>query len=336
MKNTIKKIVPSSLLKIFRKQREINQLNKLYNFDKKRYKKSTLDFSNKYTKKNLRSKITFHYHSIEKGLSNAHLRLGFGEKAFRELFFAMDKYLELGYPTNDYRFQSAISAIYSYIKLHKENDFSVDQVENKFYEYAPLLIDEYMNDSGYFKFQKDDLLDYEDENFKNLMENRYSIRDFGTKEIDDNKILNSIQIATKSPSVCNRQSSHVYLIKNQEKLSKALEIQGGLRGNGNNLKKILLITADKEYMNLSKERNQTYIDGGIFVASLLYSLTFNNIATCTLNADFSYKKEIHMRDLLGIKDSEDIISMIAVGSYPEEIKVAKSPRENAASISTVV
>src|SRR5699024_9003022 len=116
-------------------------------------------------------------------------------------------------------------------------------------------------------------------------------------------------------------------IKNPLLVKKVLQIQGGLRGKRENLNKILVVTADKQYMAHAHERNQTYIDGGLFAMSLIYSLTSKNIATCALNASFSYKQDKDMREFLSIHESEDLILFIAIGSYPENFRIPKSFRD---------
>ena len=62
--------------------------------------------------------------------------------------------------------------------------------------------------------------------------------------------------------------------------------------------------------------------------SLLYGLENIGLASCTLNADLYLKDEMELRDLIKIGDTEDIILFIAVGNYPDQVKVAKSHRDN--------
>src|SRR5699024_8074297 len=96
-------------------------------------------------------------------------------------------------------------------------------------------------------------------NFKELAAYRYSIRDFGEEIVSDEEIFDAIQMATKTPSVCNRQAYRVYQIKNPEILKKVYNMQGGLTTNGENLQQFLLVTCNREFMNGPHERNQTYI-----------------------------------------------------------------------------
>lgn len=336
MKKIIKKIFPESLLDFLRKKRTMQHINKLYRFDKKRLQKYAYSINNDFTADNLRSKITFHYHAIEKGLSNANLRLGFGERAFNQLFWAMDEYINKGYPSNDSRFQQAISVIDSYVELHKKENFDVSLVERKQLEYKNYNNGCHDLSGGYIEMNRSNLPKFSSLSFNEIAASRYSVRDFGTEDIGDESIFNAINIATKSPSVCNRQAWQVRYVKSPDVVKKVLKIQGGLSGNGENLNKLLLVTADKQYMNGGHERNQTYIDGGLYTMSLLYALTYLNIASCTLNTNFTLKKELDMRELLGIRESEDLIAFIAIGSYPENLKVAKSPRDDYTQFTTVI
>lgn len=336
MRAQIKKMMPNSLLVFVRKLRKKNELNKLYKFDKKRLIKYGYSINDKYLEENLRSKITFHYHAIEKGLSNSNLRLGFGERAFTELFWAMDKYLESGYSTDDYRFQSAMSVIESYVYFHKNENYSVTWIENKMDSYSKYLKKDNLEIGGFKIFNKNALIGFEQLPFKELSESRYSIRDFGKEKVDDLKVFEAINIATKTPSVCNRQAWKVRYIKSLDKVKATLSIQDGLSGNGENLSNLLVITTDKQYMNGGHERNQTYIDGGLFTMSLLYALTSKGIASCTLNTSFNLNKEFKMRQLLDIEESEDFIAILAIGTYPDIVKVAKSPRDDYSIFTTVI
>ncbi|AQS52648.1 hypothetical protein BW727_100240 [Jeotgalibaca dankookensis] len=336
MRSIVKKVLPKIITDSIIKWRVRRSITELYKYDKRRLLKYTYNVNDHLSMENLRAKITFHYHSIEKGLSNANLRLGFGEKAFKELFWAMDKYVMEGFEVKDFRFQNAISVINSYVELHRTYGYDVREIESYLKKYQDYLLKENENSGGYMIIDKATLPNFKELRFSELAFNRHSVRDFGIKEVDDNKIYEAINVAAKSPSVCNRQSWKVYLIKSTKLIKKVLKQQGGLTGNGDNLKKLLLITSDKQYMTGGTERNQTYIDGGLYTMSLLYALESANIATCTLNTSFSLEKEKKIRELLNINESEDFIAFVAVGTYPELVKVAKSPRDNYSSFLTVI
>ena len=84
----------------------------------------------------------------------------------------------------------------------------------------------------------------------------------------------------------------------------------------------------KKAVSDGHERNQVFVDGGMFAVTLLYSLTFLQVATCPLHADFYQDKELLLKEILNIGDDEKLICFIAYGSYPKEGTFANSPRDN--------
>ena len=121
LKRKLEKILPTKLYNIILKLNDRYNVNELYNSDKKRLSKYAYRLNQDKSVVNLRSQITFHYHAIEKGLSHKDLRLGFGIKALNNLFISLDKYIYKGYPLDDIRFQTALSVLESYIKVHNIN-----------------------------------------------------------------------------------------------------------------------------------------------------------------------------------------------------------------------
>lgn len=327
IKRKILSYIPESVSISVRSTIRKYRIQKLYRRDVKRHNENAYFLKKNYTKNNLKAAIALSYHSIEKGLSQPNVRLGFGQSAFKRLFRAMDNYLEYGYPTEDSRFQQGISVVVEYVKYHEANNYYTDWVSQKLVKYLPYFNSNYEGVGGYGVISQDELPDYSSLSFKELALSRHSIRDFGEELIDDGKVNEAIQIATKTPSACNRQPYRVYKINNKDILEKTIRLQGGLTTHSKNLQSMILVTCNREFMN-DKERNQTFIDGGMFAMSLVYALTYNQIATCTLNTTFSNGKEKEARKLLGISDSEDLIAFIAMGSFRDENKYAKSPRDD--------
>lgn len=328
MKSFLRKLVPEPLLLYRRKKFYDKWLKGLSDFDRERHRKYAYDLAAEPSLNNLRAKMTLHYHSIEKGLTNQEVRLGFGKFALERLFEALDKFIELGFPTTDNRFQQSIAVLLAYVDFHHERGFPLEWVESKLKDYLAYFDKEFTDVGGYGERVMNEIPDYGNSNFEELALSRHSIRDFGDEMVEDESIQSSIQIATKTPSVCNRQASKVYRIKNKDLLEKVYRLQGGLVTQGENLQEILLVTSNREFMEGPNERNQTYIDGGMFLMSLVYALTYNQVASCVLNAVFDLEKEKKMRELLDISYSEDFIAFIAIGSFKNENKYAKSPRDN--------
>lgn len=87
-----------------------------------------------------------------------------------------------------------------------------------------------------------------------------------------------------------------------------------------------MITTDTRYFIDVTERNQVYVDGGLFAMSLLYALEYERLAACALNTMFDPKRESATRKLLGINESENMIMYLTVGNFKDNYRVPKSYR----------
>ncbi|MBY8967719.1 nitroreductase family protein, partial [Algiphilus sp. NNCM1] len=141
------------------------------------------------------------------------------------------------------------------------------------------------------------------------------------------------EVSMKTPSVCNRQATRVYQITDSEKIKAALSIQGGFHGYAMP-PVLLLVTSDiRAFMN-NGERNEPFVDGGLFSMSLLYALEAYGLAACPLNAMFSLSQDRQTRALLNMPDYELPVMYIAVGNFPESVPVCRSTRRDPKTIVT--
>jgi len=90
--------------------------------------------------------------------------------------------------------------------------------------------------------------------------------------------------------------------------------------------KLIIVASELGVFTGQEERNQAYIDGGIYLMNLVYSLHYNKIGACILNCSNSIEKDIELRKLSMIKESEVFIAMVACGIPPETFKIATSTR----------
>lgn len=156
---------------------------------------------------------------------------------------------------------------------------------------------------------------------------RHSIRHFSDDEdVDEDDVLEAIRMAQKTPSVCNRQAWRVRLFHDEDAKAKALKHQAGNRGFGDQIPLLLAITCDiQNYLHVG-ERNQAYVDGGMFAMSLVYALHAQGFGTCCLNWGKYRRQDLRAKRALRIPDTETIVMFMAVGHLPELLKVARSSR----------
>lgn len=303
----------------------------LYNFigDFKLYfVDSTLFLKNKFQKKE--TKIILEYHRIEKGLLFKNTRPKFAEKSILILhdFFEDEEVLAAA---NKTQINTAIKIMCQYYILHKKLGVDIQSYfsEAQFLRYKDLLGADYLESfEGTLSYNFEDFYKQGSENFETFSKSRKSIRNFTGEKIDTKVIEDAVRLALHAPSVCNRQASKVYLIEDKKKIDKILAIQGGFSGYIDKVSQLLIVTTDRNYFYTVGERNQFYIDGGIFLMNLLYSLHFYKIANCPANWGKTIQAEKKLFDVVKIPKSEKIICLVPIGKAVEEFKVCLSKRRD--------
>lgn len=274
----------------------------------------------------LEGRINFHAHALEKGLSHDTIRYHFGVAALQALSASMETFRNSGFDTQSLAYVNGLSVLREYIAVHEDAGQSVEHLGGLL---TPLLLQGSRECDaqvgGTVQVLGQDKIDNRDKNFKDLFVNRWSVREYANTPVAKELIEEAISIATKSPSVCNRQSGRVRIISDPELIASTLQIQGGF--NGYALPPVLLVvTTDTSSFLHKNERNQAYIDGGLFAMSLLLTLEYVSLAACPLNAMLSVANEKAMRKLLSLPDRENIIFFISVGNFQDANLVPKSFR----------
>lgn len=332
MKTQLKKILPKVLIN--RLKNMINRYNliKLFVQDYKNYKKSAYFYKRELNCDNLKGKIIMSSHSIEKGLSNTNIRLGFGSRALEKLFESLEEYVLRKYPTNDTDILSAISVIEEYSAYHQKHDYDTSTLIQRLRNITEQVSE---GDGGIDKLKYESIIKHKDAPFNTFMKHRYSVRDFSDRDVEIDLIDEALELSRKTPSSCNRQAWMTYVIKDKDKISKILHKQAGLvKHRQDKVNTLILVVSNNSYYNDGSERNQGFIDGGIFAMNLLYSLTYVGLATCSLNAEMSINNTNYVKTLLRIPDNQNLIMFIAVGHYPEVFSVPKATRRKVEEFTT--
>jgi nitroreductase len=163
-------------------------------------------------------------------------------------------------------------------------------------------------------------------NNEQFFNSRYSIRDFKKSKVNINLIDKAVKLASKTPSVCNRQSWHVYHSSNKKVISKVLSFQSGNRGFAKLIPNLVIITTDLKSFLTGKEIYQQWIDGGLFSMSFIYAMHSIGVATCPLNWSQDPITDKNIRKSINIKTNQTIIMMIAIGHYKDNTTVCISSR----------
>jgi len=279
-------------------------------------KSSTL--LNECERENQSSKLVLLYHAIEKGLSLPQPRKNFGQERIIELLDRLKTY-RLAYGDDDV-VESSLSALFAYLD-HSSEGGVCDRVRDY------LLSENTLNaqSAGVLDVKREEILKDSMINFEDFCRSRYSIRNFTPETVDSGLIEKAVGIAQKTPSVCNRQTSRVHILRGAKK-GRILEIQMGSRGFGECIDVVLVMTSDRRAFTTVGERNQCWVDSGMFAMSVIYALHSLGLGTCCLNWSLTSDRDQQARQVFSIDDSEAISMIIAVGHIPETLKVAASPR----------
>lgn len=279
--------------------------------------------------------IVIQYHVIEKGLTMPNRHLAFGKTVLCDLMLRIETYLKQ-YDSDD-RVLYAIGVVKAYYELHAENgyDFSDDVV---FWQKVQGFLDAYgkVPVSRQIHTTKTQFYSSVDEAFPQFARSRHTVRHYSGQAIDIKTIGAAVELAMTAPSACNRQHTRVRCIANKELVQKVLALQGGNRGFGHLADKVLVVSGDMRDEVGPWERNDVYINGGIFLMNLCYALHYHKIAHCILSCAFSPEKDKEVRTLIGLPESEAFVAMISCGIAPEEFDVAASPRRKFAEIFSIV
>lgn len=254
------------------------------------------------------------YHGVEKGLSLSQPRPNFGAPKISRL---IKKILEFSSRFDPRSVPAAISALHSY------RDFNTGHnIENP-------TLNSFLSNFGDDRTGGTQTVERIDIELAtravgvNFFWTRHSIRQYADKPVEMDLVRQAVDMARKTPSVCNRQGIRVHAFEDAQ---EALDWQPGNNGFGHLSSRALVVTADLQAFSGTGERNQPFIDGGMFAMSLLYALHTQELGACPLAWSMRPKADKKMRRALNIPDNEVVIMLISVGHLPETMQVARSNR----------
>ncbi len=292
-------------------------LHFLYRYDEHRY--GMYSGSDHSSPEIAAAKIRLLVHALEKGLSVTEKKPNFGEAKAIELISLLSacnsaemkdrQALELG--------KSVLTA-YSAYKHSVGEDTSF--IPEKYQTCSTQL-------AGKKEFQSHD-----SQAFVSIANNRHSIRSFASGSIDEEALEKAIALAQSAPSACNRQSSSVYVCSDRGKINQVMARHGGTSGFSN-VAAVLALTGNLSLYQNEYERNTVFVDGGIFLLNLLYSLDAFRIAACPIIWGAEPDNDGFLYNLFSIPENEEIISLILIGNYPDqEIFIPMSTRRETKDI----
>lgn len=254
------------------------------------------------------------YHGVEKGLSLTEPRPNFGLALISMLTEKLSQYSKRHDPSG---VPPAVSALKSYRAFNAAHEI-VNERLDRFLHGLP---DD--GTGGIWSTRREEIEAATRAVGPEFFWSRHSVRQYSDKPVSMDLIRQSVDMARKTPTVCNRQGTRVHLFEDAQ---EALCWQPGNRGFGHLASRALVVTADLQAFSGSGERNQPFVDGGMFAMSILYALHALGLGACPLAWSMRPSRDRDMRRALNIPESEIVIMMISVGHLPDALDVARSHR----------
>jgi len=160
-----------------------------------------------------------------------------------------------------------------------------------------------------------------------FLRSRTSCRMFSSEALGVDEVSRVLELAQSAPSQCNRQSVRVHFYQDREKISRLLKLQGGSAGFSDDVGNLFVVTSEITAWGGPQQRNQLYVDGGLYSMMLMLACHSEGIASCPLNLAVMNSVEKEIKDVGSIPNSQRLIMMIAVGKAASgSYKAANSPR----------
>jgi nitroreductase len=280
----------------------------------------------------LSAEIIFYFHKLEKGLCMPGPKRFFGAQPALTIVTLLDRWKGVGYSVSDPVYLGALECLRAY-RARLADTPPPEQIEADLVQKIDCCLE---GSSPNLQFLTPRPASRCGGDMHRVLQQlciaRRSVRAFRSVAVNLTDLYESISIAQLSPSACNRQPWHVHVYQERERMRRLLSLQNGNRGFGHQIPMLLIITADANGFFDGSERNQPYIDSGLFTMSLLLALQSRGLASCCLNwciTDLSLDAEAHR--LGEIPESERIIMYLAVGYADEGALVPRSVRRDPAS-----
>ncbi len=158
---------------------------------------------------------------------------------------------------------------------------------------------------------------------------RHSIRNFDLNKVPTlDELLHGVALARNTPSVCNRQAFRVHIFRERAHIDEILRIQNGATAFAHTIPALGVVTARRAMFVGPDERNQRWVDGGLFAMTLVWAWHAVGLSTCMLNWALPNSSSDKLRRLADIPHGDDIVVLIAIGHTSPRARVARSEKRS--------
>jgi nitroreductase len=274
------------------------------------------------------------FHGVEKGLTMETAKEGFALRKIPPMMAAIRELERTGHAS--YATRGARGCLQAYVRFNDTHGLKIpDQYEADVRDFVAQMEEE-TYPGGAIALSRAQIEAATDFDYDAFSQTRCSLRQYTGAPVDPKQLENAVRQAIKSPRSCNREMRRLRVVYDPEMRDHLLSFHSGNRGFGHKLGAVLVISVDLREFDMVGERNQGWIDGGIFAMSLVMALHANRLGSCMLNWSQDCDQDRHLRQAFDIPDHEAIVTFLGVGQMPETFEVAASPSPNVSDVMSLL
>ena len=272
-------------------------------------------------------RIMLAVHSLEKGLSYRAPRAFGAEKAVRlvELMLAASDPVRA---STAYRMGAEVLA--AWLSFHDAREASTGPAHHRVRSFLAELESDPVPDTalpaGTRVITNRDATHWGELPFDRFVRTRHSTRRYAAGALDDAVVRECVELALLSPSACNRQMVRVHFFDEEREKTLLYRTLHGTGGIDFDTCRLGIVTFDTKSLEFFGERNQGYLNAGLFAMTLVYAFHWRGIGSCLLQFGNTFKEERMLVRELGLPDTERIAVGISIGVLESDDVVPASVR----------
>lgn len=251
----------------------------------------------------------------------------FSKEQIQIIINLLRKFIKYENYQNNFAFINGINTLREYRKIYEEHKW----IEKEEYKLVSDFLKNYSNiinqKTGAFIVTKEELKKNYQIDYKKFVMSRHSTRNYENKELKMEDIREAVEIAKFSPSACNRQFIKLHYYPKGKLKQNVINYSLGKTGFYLEGVNTFIITFDVNALKKAGERNQGYLNSGLFATNLVNALHSLGIGTCFIQFGNSVKQEEELKKMNGIPSHERIAVILFAGYYDNLSIFTISPRK---------
>ena len=275
-----------------------------------RYREASLCHDEPFRQDKMNARMMLIGHSLEKGMSFDSKKNNWGKEKALQLCDTISAYMQ------DYPISEEVISCLNILQAYRSDEDSCKKMEVTEKIDSLIEYNKHYIENGYagvkdvkkpVQFDTDSILAF--------YHSRASVRYFSEEPLTQDEIEKAMEVARTTPTACNRQTSRVYTISDKNRINEILNLQLGGQGWADNAPTMFIITGSMSCFGGITERQQVYIDGGLFAMNFVMGLHLYGIATCFKMFIRTYKLQDKVCEICGIPRNEVPIVVVMAGHY---------------------